>query len=593
MDSKQTRHISDEEYAQGWRLACCSKINADVAVLVPDIASAYRSRMKVADLSSPDEVKIFDNIKQSITEAGIELKNNLESIHVKMDVPTLDDTMPDNERLTRAIREITGMQRVKLPYSVIHKMDPRTKLLATVVYVVSLFVFRNIPGFIVATAVLIALVLLSKVPFKLMAKGLKIIWVLVAITAFFNVFFTPGDLLWQAGVLHITWQGVRNAVFFSIRLIYLILGTSIMTLTTTPNKLTDGLEEGLKPLNKIHIPVHEIAMTMSIALRFIPILLEAKTEGSHFTGLEIQAEMAEMASRSVALNRLEEKVSIVQGDIKEVPTLFEKASFDVVTTNPPYMNDSHGLKNPDLPKAIARHEVLCNLEDVVRAAASALRPGGRLYMVHRPRRLIEILMAMKSQKLEPKRMKFVHPFADKEANMVLIEAVRGGGALMNQGVHGIDLILWMLGDEVSTLYGRAETLARDIPVEDTAAAVLNMKHGGICVIQGCTTAYPGFSSTFYIHGEKGTVVFNDEGILEWKFLDEADAPQRPDMGERVGGAGDPTKIGNYGHICLLRDIAQAVRDGRSPAIPPQEAALAVRVICSIYESTRTGRPIVF
>ena len=103
----------------------------------------------------------------------------------------------------------------------------------------------------------------------------------------------------------------------------------------------------------------------------------------------------------------------------------------------------------------------------------------------------------------------------------------GGGALMNQGVHGIDLILWMLGDEVSTLYGRAETLARDIPVEDTAAAVLNMKHGGICVIQGCTTAYPGFSSTFYIHGEKGTVVFNDEGILEWKFLDEADAPQRP------------------------------------------------------------------
>ena len=174
----------------------------------------------------------------------------------------------------------------------------------------------------------------------------------------------------------------------------------------------------------------EKALDLGTGTGIIPILLEAKTEGSHFTGLEIQAEMAEMASRSVALNRLEEKVSIVQGDIKEVPTLFEKASFDVVTTNPPYMNDSHGLKNPDLPKAIARHEVLCNLEDVVRAAASVLRPGGRLYMVHRPRRLIEILMAMKSQKLEPKRMKFVHPFADKEANMVLIEAVRGGGALM-------------------------------------------------------------------------------------------------------------------------------------------------------------------
>ena len=121
----------------------------------------------------------------------------------------------------------------------------------------------------------------------------------------------------------------------------------------------------------------EKALDLGTGTGIIPILLEAKTEGSHFTGLEIQAEMAEMASRSVALNRLEEKVSIVQGDIKEVPTLFEKASFDVVTTNPPYMNDSHGLKNPDLPKAIARHEVLCNLEDVVRAAASALRPGGR------------------------------------------------------------------------------------------------------------------------------------------------------------------------------------------------------------------------
>ena len=196
-----------------------------------------------------------------------------------------------------------------------------------------------------------------------------------------------------------------------------------------PNKFCFGMDAVLLS-GFASVKPGEKALDLGTGTGIIPILLEAKTEGSHFTGLEIQAEMAEMASRSVALNRLEEKVSIVQGDIKEVPTLFEKASFDVVTTNPPYMNDSHGLKNPDLPKAIARHEVLCNLEDVVRAAASALRPGGRLYMVHRPRRLIEILMAMKSQKLEPKRMKFVHPFADKEANMVLIEAVRGGGALM-------------------------------------------------------------------------------------------------------------------------------------------------------------------
>ena len=174
----------------------------------------------------------------------------------------------------------------------------------------------------------------------------------------------------------------------------------------------------------------EKALDLGTGTGIIPILLEAKTEGSHFTGLEIQAEMAEMASRSVALNRLEEKVSIVQGDIKEVPTLFEKASFDVVTTNPPYMNDSHGLKNPELPKAIARHEVLCSLEDVVREGARVLRPGGRFYMVHRPHRLIEIITAFTRHKLEPKRMKLVHPFVDREANMVLIEAVKGGRSMI-------------------------------------------------------------------------------------------------------------------------------------------------------------------
>lgn len=122
LESKKTRHISDEEYAEGWRLACVSTISADVEVLVPDIASAYRSRMKVADLSSPDEIKIFDDIKSSITEAGIELKNNLEIVELSMDVPTLDDTMPDNERLVWAMKAATGMERVKLPYSVLKKL---------------------------------------------------------------------------------------------------------------------------------------------------------------------------------------------------------------------------------------------------------------------------------------------------------------------------------------------------------------------------------------------------------------------------------------------------------------------------------------
>ena len=176
----------------------------------------------------------------------------------------------------------------------------------------------------------------------------------------------------------------------------------------------------------------EKAIDLGTGTGIIPILLEAKYEGEHYTGLEIQDEVAEMAARSVALNHLEEKVSIVKGDIKEASRLFGAASFDVVTSNPPYMNDAHGLKNPDLPKAIARHEVLCTLDDVAREAAKLLRPGGRFYMVHRPHRLIEIITALTKYKLEPKRMKMVHPFVDKEANMVLIEAVRGGKSMIKE-----------------------------------------------------------------------------------------------------------------------------------------------------------------
>ena len=174
----------------------------------------------------------------------------------------------------------------------------------------------------------------------------------------------------------------------------------------------------------------ERALDLGTGTGIIPILLEAKTEGEHFTALEIQTEVADMARRSVKLNGLEDKIDIVTGDIKEASRLFGGASFDVVTTNPPYMNDSHGLKNPDLPKAIARHEVLCTLEDVVREGAKVLKPGGRMYMVHRPHRLIEIITAMAKYKLEPKRMKLVHPFIDKDANMVLIEAVRGGRSMI-------------------------------------------------------------------------------------------------------------------------------------------------------------------
>ncbi len=158
--------------------------------------------------------------------------------------------------------------------SVIHKLDPRVKLFGTLIYVISLFCMKGIVGFFIATLFMAGVVLLSKVPFKFMVKGLKPIMVLMLITALFNLFFTPGEVLVSVWVLEITKEGLQNAVLMTIRLIYLILGTSIMTLTTTPNQLTDGLEKSLRPLNKIGIPVHAIAMMMSIALRFIPILIE-------------------------------------------------------------------------------------------------------------------------------------------------------------------------------------------------------------------------------------------------------------------------------------------------------------------------------
>ncbi len=174
----------------------------------------------------------------------------------------------------------------------------------------------------------------------------------------------------------------------------------------------------------------EVVLDMGTGTGIIPILLEAKTEGKHFTGLEIQEKSADMARRSVLLNDLEEKIEIKVGDIKQASAIFGKNSFDVVTSNPPYMNESHGLTNPDLPKAIARHEVLCTFEDIAREASAVLKPGGRFYLVHRPRRLIEIINLLTSYKLEPKRLKPVYPMKDKEANMILIEAVKGGGSLL-------------------------------------------------------------------------------------------------------------------------------------------------------------------
>ena len=196
-----------------------------------------------------------------------------------------------------------------------------------------------------------------------------------------------------------------------------------------PNKFCFGMDAVLLS-GFANVKKGEKVLDMGTGTGIIPILLEAKTEGGHFTGLEIQEESADMARRSVAYNHLEEKIDIVTGDIKTASQVFGKASFDVITSNPPYMTNAHGIKNPEAPKAIARHEVLCTLDDLAREAGSLLRPGGRFYLIHRPFRLVEIFQALKKYKLEPKRMQLVHPFIDKEPNMVMIEAVRGGKSMI-------------------------------------------------------------------------------------------------------------------------------------------------------------------
>lgn len=168
-----------------------------------------------------------------------------------------------------------------------------------------------------------------------------------------------------------------------------------------------------------------------------------------------------------------------------------------------------------------------------------------------------------------------------------------GGAMLNQGVHGIDLILWMLGDKVKTVFGYAETLARNTGVDDTAAAVFTMESGALCVIKNTTLAYPEFPTGFCIHGEKGTVAFDDMGVRVWDFIEEEKAPPHPKQVSEFSQKAPISLKPYYGnmHAFLLQDIADAVRDDRAPLIPPEEAITAVRAICAITESAALGRPV--
>ena len=171
------------------------------------------------------------------------------------------------------LRDITLGQYYPVD-SLIHRLDPRTKLFGTMVFILSLFVANNIWGYLLGTIALAAVIVLTKVPVRFILKGLKAIVILLLISVSFNLFLTPGRELVRFWIFKITWEGIRLAGFMAVRLIYLVVGSSLMTLTTTPNQLTDGLEKLLGPLKKVHVPVHEVSMMMSIALRFIPILLE-------------------------------------------------------------------------------------------------------------------------------------------------------------------------------------------------------------------------------------------------------------------------------------------------------------------------------
>jgi len=179
-----------------------------------------------------------------------------------------------------------------------------------------------------------------------------------------------------------------------------------------------------------NIKTTDVVLDLGTGNGIIPLLLEGRYGPKHITGLEIQEANVDMAKRSILMNQLEEKIKIIQGDIKEAEHLLPLSNFDVVTCNPPYMDAGKGLTNELSAKTIARHEVLCTLEDVIEKASRLTKVGGKFYLVHRPHRLIDIITLLRTYKMEPKRLKMVHPKVESEANMVLIESVRGGNPFL-------------------------------------------------------------------------------------------------------------------------------------------------------------------
>mgnify|MGYP003521875949 CR=1 FL=1 len=192
-----------------------------------------------------------------------------------------------------------------------------------------------------------------------------------------------------------------------------------------PNRFCFGMDAVLLS-GFAEVRKNERVLDLGTGTGILPILLAGKTQGREFVGLEIQEESADMASRSVLMNGLQDRVKIINGDAQNAHETFGASSFDGVVSNPPYMKNQHGLKNEEDAKQIARHEICGNLEDFIRETAKVLKPKGRCYFVHRPFRIVDLMELMRKYKIEPKKMQLVHPYVDHEPNMVLIEGVRGG-----------------------------------------------------------------------------------------------------------------------------------------------------------------------
>ena len=221
-----------------------------------------------------------------------------------------------------------------------------------------------------------------------------------------------------------------------------------------PDKFCFGIDAVLLS-NFVKVKKNGHVVDLCTGSGIVPILLSAKTDAKKITGIEIQSDIADMARRSVSYNKLDEKIDIINDDISNALKYINNCSVDSVCVNPPYMKDTTAIKNPDLPMAIARHELLTDLETVINIASKLLKESGKFFMIHRPNRLSEIFASMRKNRIEPKRLRFIHPYIESKANLVLIEGAKGSGVWMDVEPP---LVVYkdknVYTDEVLKIYGR-------------------------------------------------------------------------------------------------------------------------------------------